>query len=175
MKLDPRFSKGTRAEASAQSADVLECGGIRFSRDLVVEIKQVRLTPKIRRGEVVGISLRWGLLAPLGGIEAVLGVFAMLCSLFLVVGTVRNLLQHTGTADGWVLVGHFAYGVVGASMFHKARQLGYYLEVRKNKRIEKLCFDDKISRTEVDAFLSSARTQLGWNIDNAGLEDLGRT
>ena len=140
----------------------------------MVEVKQVRLTPRIRRPEVVRIALCWGSVAPLGGIQAALGIFAMLSSLYLVVGNVRDLMQHADKAHVWLLVGHAAFGVTGALMVLNVQKLGYYLEVRTNKRVEKLCFDRKISRAEVDAFLASVQSELGWSIDSASIEKVAR-
>jgi hypothetical protein len=159
---------------NAQQSEVLDGGGIRFTRDYLVEIEQDRLIHRIQRPEVVRITLRWGLVAPRPTIQAVLGISCLLGSVYFLVDFIRGFMASGSRMVGRVLIGIVVLSVMGGWSFVEAWRKGYYLEVQTKKGMEKRRFDRKASKEEIEAFLASVQSKLGWIIDNTSIEEVGR-
>ncbi len=160
--------------ANAPQGEVFDGGGIRFSRDYLVEIKQDGLIHRIQRPGVVRIALRWGLLAPRPAIQAVLGISFLLGSVYLLLDFIREFMTSGSGIVGRVLTGIVIWSVMGGWLFVEAWRKGFYLEVQTKKGIEKRRFDRKASREEIEAFLASVQSRLGWMIDIMSIEEVGR-
>jgi hypothetical protein len=160
--------------ATAQQSEALDGGGIRFTRDYLVEIEQDRLIHRIQRPEVVRISLRWGLVAPRPAIQAVLGITCLLGSVYFLVEFIQAFVMSGSRMVGRLLVGIGVLGVMGGWSFVEAWRKGYYLEVQTKKGTEKRRFEGRASREEIEAFLVSVQSKLGWIIDNTSIEEVGR-
>ncbi len=159
--------------ATVQQGEVLDGGGIRFSKDFLVELGQDSLLNRIRRPEVVGIALRWGLQAQSPAVQAGLGIGASVGSFFILYRIIQELMAHGGKVEAWLLAGLALFGGIGGWLFFEAFKRGHYLEVRTEKSVEKLRFDRKISHAEIEAFLASVQSKLGWIIDNTSIEVRG--
>ncbi|MEP7008709.1 MAG: hypothetical protein ABJC13_00145 [Acidobacteriota bacterium] len=160
--------------AKVSQGEVLDGGGIRFTRDYLVEVEQDRLIHRIQRSEIMRIALRWGLVAPRPAIQAGLGISCLLGSAFLLVGIIRGLMAYGGKVEGRLLVGLAVFVGVGGWLFVEAWKKGFYLEVQTKNGVEKRRFDRKASREEIEAFLASVQSRLGWIIGSASIEEVGR-
>lgn len=160
--------------ANDQHCEFLEGGGIRFTQNYLVEVEQDRLIHRIQRPEVARIALRWGLVAPRPAIQAVLGISCLLGSVYFMVDFLQGFMASGSRMVGRVLIGIVVLSVMGGWAFVEAWRKGYYLEVHAKKGLEKLRFDRKASREEIEVFLASVQSQLGWIIDNTSIEEVGR-
>jgi len=160
--------------ANAPQGEVLDGCGIRFTRDYLVEVEEDRLIHRIQRPEVVRIALRWGLVAPRPTIQAVLGIGCLLGSVYFLVDFIRGFMASGSRMVGRVLICIVVLSVMGGWAFVEAWRKGYYLEVQTKKGLEKRRFDRKVSREEIEAFLASVQSKLGWIIDNTSIEEAGR-
>jgi hypothetical protein len=158
-----------------QGAESLEHGGIRFSADLLAELDRGHPVIRIPREDVQRIALRWGFQAPRPFVQAALGSGLLLAGLYILVKIILELMAHGGDVSGKLLIGLVIVGLLGGWLFSEAFKRGYYLEVRTEKRVEKLRFNRRLSRNEIEEFIASVQSQMGWIIDTPSYEEAGRS
>lgn len=156
--------------ANVQGSESLEKGGIRFSEKLLAELDRGRPVVRITRGDVRHIALRWGFQAPRPFVQTVLGAGLLLGGVFILVKIILELRAHGGEISGRLLIGLVIVGLFGGWLLFEAFKRGYYLEVRTEKRAEKLRFSRQLSREEIEEFIASVRSQMGWIIDTPSHE-----
>jgi hypothetical protein len=160
--------------ANVQAGESLEHGGIRFSTDLIAELDRGRSVIRIPREDVRRIALCWGFQAPRPFVQAVLGIGLLLAGIYILVRIIMELMAHGGQVVGRLLIGLVIVGLLGGWLLFEAFKRGYYLEVRTEKRTEKLRFNRRLSRAEIEEFVASVRSQMGWIIDTPSYEEAGQ-
>jgi len=161
--------------ANVQEGESLEHGGIRFSADLLAELDRGHPIIRIPREDVRRIALLWGFQAPRPVVQAVLGIGLLLAGIYILVKIILELMAHGGNVLGKLLIGLVIVGLLGGWLFFEAFKRGYYLEVRTEKRVEKLRFDRRLSRDEIEEFIASVRSQMGWMIEIPSYEETRRS
>lgn len=160
--------------ANVQAGESLEHGGIRFSTDLLAEVDRGHPVIRIPREDVRRIALRWGFQAPRPIVQAILGIGLLLAGVYILVKIILELMAHGGEVSGRLLIALVIVGLLGGWLFFEAFKRGYYLEVRTEKRAEKLRFNRRLSREEIEEFIASVRSQMGWIIDTPSYEEAGQ-
>jgi hypothetical protein len=153
----------------------MEQGGIRFSRDLLAEVDRGHPVIRIPREDVLRIALRWGFQAARPVVQAVLGIGLLLAGVYILLKIILELMAHGGEVEGKLLIGLVIVGLLGGWLFFEAFKRGFYLEVLTGKRAEKLRFDRRLSLSEIEVFLASVQSRLGWTIEGSSYEEIGRS
>jgi hypothetical protein len=102
-----------------------------------------------------------------------LGISCLLGSVYLLVDFIQGFVTSGSRMVGRLLVGIAVLGVMGGWSFVEAWRKGYYLEVQTKIGMEKRRFEHKASREEIESFLASVQSKLGWIIDNQAIEESG--
>jgi hypothetical protein len=76
-------------------------------------------------------------------------------------------LRHGGVLEGDLVVALAISALIGAWLLWTALRRGHYLTVQTDGRAEKVCFDRRLPREEIDPFLEEARRRLGYQISVA--------
>jgi hypothetical protein len=160
--------------AQEQAGESLERGGIRFSKYLLAEIDRGHPVLRIARADVQRIALRRGFLAARPMVQAILGIGLMVPIFYILLSILLTIYgggRGGGGVDGgekligYSFIGILLFGLIGGWLLLGAFKRGYYVEVTKGKGTEKLRFDRRLPQAEIEAFLASVRSQLGWTID----------
>lgn len=153
-----------------QKSEPLEFGGIRFSNDLIAEVDRGQTLLRIRRDDVQRIALRRGFQAARPLFQTTLGFGLLLAGVYILVKVILELMTSGGEIGGKLLIALATVSLLGGWLFWEGLKRGYYLEVTTAKRAEKLRFARRLSEEQIEAFLASVRSQLGWPIDPPSYE-----
>jgi hypothetical protein len=140
-------------------------GGVRFSAEELAEVDD-RGHPVLRipRSRIRQIGLRWGRQAARPLVQLVLGIAFAGGGGFIEIAMILEWLRHGGTLIDLVVVGLAIMTLLGAWLLWTALRRGFYLDVQTDSRAEKICFDRRLTREEVEAFLDEVRQRLGYQI-----------
>jgi nitrogen fixation-related uncharacterized protein len=140
-------------------------GGVRFSAEELAEVDS-RGHPVLRipRSRIRQVELRWGRQAARPLVQLVLGVAFAGTGGGIEIAMILEWLRHGGTIIDLVVVGLAMMALLGVWLLWTALRRGFYLDVQTDSRAEKICFDRRLSREEVEAFLDEARQRLGYQI-----------
>jgi hypothetical protein len=151
--------------ADRQTENILELGNIRIAKDILSEVDRGRPIVRVPREDVQRVALRWGFLAPRPAVQALLGIGLLLAGGYFVSNAIQAQTRG-GKVGIFLFAGLVAFTFLGIWLLFEAFRRGYYLEVQTRKVVEKLRFDRKYSRAEIDTLLESARSRHGWLIDS---------
>jgi len=139
----------------------LECGGIRFTPEMIEVIEDGRVSRRLPRISVKRIDLGYGFQAARPKIQACVGVLLMIVGL-LPAWDLAYRFEHGGTIRPYYYAMLMAFTVFGAWLLRDSVRRGYFLLVTTESSWEKLPFRSIAEPDKVDRFLQEANTELGY-------------
>lgn len=153
--------------------DAIEKGGIRFSDQEIAEVDPSRPggrpVLRIPRDRIREIHLRWGIQAARPLVQLVLGGGFLAAAGYILVTMLWEWFRHGGVIHVEVVAGLVVLGVVGGWLLFTALRRGFYLAVQTNNAREKVRFDRRLPRQEIQPFLNEARRRFGYEISDLHL------
>ena len=155
-------------ENETATLEAVEKGGVRFSNQEIaeVDVSNPRGRPVLRipRDRIQEIHLRWGVQASRPLVQLILGGGFLGAACFIQGSMLWEWFRHGGVIHVEVVVGLAVLGLVGGWLLFTALRRGFYLAVRTNSAQEKVRFDRRVSREEIELFLNEARRRFGYEI-----------
>jgi hypothetical protein len=144
-------------ENDTAASNTVEKGGVRFSNQEIAEVDASnpggRPVLRIPRDRIREIHLRWGIQAARPLVQLILGGGLLAAGCYLQIGMLWEWFRHGGTIYGEVVVGFVILSLVGG-----------YLAVQTSSTQEKVRFNRRVQRQEIEPFLSEARSRFGYEI-----------
>src|SRR5262245_35014843 len=153
----------TVATSPSRSDDRLECCGLLLTTTELLSVDRGRIMVRVKRSEVHGLILRYGLRSPRPYVQRVGGLALCALGLAPILHTLWILLNNGDQILGFEL---YASGflIPGLWFVYDSFQKGFYLEALVRDSAFKLSFNAAPSRSELDRFLSQIENRWGQSI-----------
>lgn len=157
-------------ESETAALSAVEKGGVRFSNQEIaeVDVSNPRARPVLRipRDSIREIHLRWGVQAARPLVQLILGAGFLGVACYIPMRMVWEWFRYDGVmnqgkAAVWIVT---LLGLLGGWLLFTALRRGFYLAVQTNNAQEKVRFDRRMSREEIENFLNEARRRFGYEI-----------
>jgi hypothetical protein len=160
-------------ETETAASNAVEKGGVRFTDQELAEVDGSgpgsRPVLRISRDRIREIHLRWGLQAARPLVQLVLGGGFLGAACYIQAAMLWEWFRNGGVIYVEVIVGFVILGVVGGWLLFTALQRGFYLHVQTNNAKEKVRFDRRLPRQEIETVLNEARHRFGYEISDVHL------
>lgn len=154
-------------------SDTVEKGGVRFSDKEIAEVDASnpggRPVLRIPRDRIREIHLRWGIQAARPLVQLILGGGFLGGACYIQVSMLWEWFRHGGVIHVKVVAGFVILGFVGGWLLFTALRRGFYLAVQTSTTQEKVRFDRRAPRQEIETLLSEARRRFGYEISELHL------
>jgi hypothetical protein len=160
-------------ENETPASDKVEKGGVRFSDQEIAEVDAShpggRPVLRIPRDRIREIHLRWGAQAARPLVQLILGGGFLGAACYIQVSMLWEWFRYGGVIHAEVVAGLVVLGFVGGWLLFTALRRGFYLAVQTSGAQEKVRFDRRLPRQEIETLLNEARRRFGYEISQIHL------
>ena len=150
-------------QADSSEVEPLQCKGIRFTNEAVMELDDLRPVVKVPTSEIQRISLGYGFQARHPLLMSAFGLVLAIIGLLPIPGIIHWLLY--GGVIHTLQAAAVALTLFGAWAIYDGFRRGYFLLVEEGNKARNLVFTKKPDASELEEFLNKVKIRFGYDIE----------